>query len=176
MKVLSGILFSILLVTSLVQAVDHGEFSTDDHRPVLFSLFMNMNSTSLQADDAVLADSLGSGFELYFLLFDYSKYSRHKLLYMTLDAAVHGFKNSAFNIGTSTGLAVRTYIPFFKLTYGTGVHVRPRNLNDLPRWGLYGTVGVDFHKFFLSSRVMFHPTDQSLENELRFGCLFSGKY
>ena len=169
------LLLAGLLTAGFARAIEYGEFSSDGHRPVIWSLHASLNSRDYGDDQFKFLDSLGFGFELYFLINRDPPYTPHKLLYFYVDNDVSGMFKKQLVYTLTPGFMVRTYLPFLKLSYGAGPHVKIGHTH-YPAWGVYGQAIVDFHRFFIGSRIIFHPGSDRIENEIQFGYLFSGRY
>jgi hypothetical protein len=174
-RALLTLLLAGLLSAGTLGAVDYGEFASDDHKPVIWSLYSCLNSRDFGTDRFSLTGNLGFGFALYFLINPETEYTPHKLLYFTVDNNLSEMFRKQLVYTLAPGFLVRTYIPFLKLSYGAGAHVKVGHTR-YPAWGVYGQAMVDFHRFFLGSRIVFHPGSDRIENEILFGYLFSGRY
>jgi len=158
-----------------LKAVDYGEFASDSHRRVIWSLHMSLNNRDMLAEKFKFADGLGFGFSLYFLISPESVFTPHKLLYFYVDNDLSGMFKDQLVYAVSPGFMVRTFIPFFKLSYGAGVQYKIGG-QGYPPWGVYGQAMLDFHRFYIGSRFVFHPGINVVENEIQVGYLFSGRY
>jgi hypothetical protein len=169
-------LFLVLLFGTLCFAVPAGEFSYTTHRNMILFLYASLNNREADIENFKFKSSFGAGFALYYRL---SKnnigYEPHKILYLSLNNDFSGFLDKRLVYQFDPGFLVRTYIPFLKLNYGAGLNFKFGN-SVYPPWGYYGTVGIDFHKFVINSRVIFHPNSNVVIGEIQLGILFSGKY
>jgi hypothetical protein len=138
--------------------------------------FIGMNFRGrdyMSTGEAVKLFGFGVGF-LYNINIDPS-WRGHKFLYSYLDVEFQQENNSARLdetmkpiFVTNPGLMVRTFIPYMKIFYGTGISLRFGS-SDFEKWGIYAQAGLEFWGFFLAARMVGSPGEAIINNEIRFG-------
>lgn len=165
----------LLVLAASLHAVPRGEFSVQNQKRVIGTFHLDLNSRDWNPDRPDILDAFGFGFGFHRqLTVPDSRFSQHKLFYLSFDNSLSGFRQSKLLYSLNLGFTVRTVIPFFKLMYGTGVNFKIGN-TPYPPWGVYGIVGIDFHNIMVNMRVIFHPGTDRFENELQLGYVFLGR-
>lgn len=153
------------------------DYKPKKYVPMLFGSANFRGRDYMTATEAYKTLGLG-GALLYNMNLD--KYWRgHKFLYWYMDVEFQQEWNTArvdeeFRpiLSLNPGILVRSYLPFIKIFYGTGLNFRIGN-SDFEPWGIYGQLGLEVYRFFLAAKVIFIPGEAITHNELRLGYIFT---
>lgn len=155
-------------------ALTDGEFGSTSHRKVIWSLYASAHNRGLYTG-WTLGERFGAGFGLGWLISPELSHTVNKLAYFTVDNTFTDFFASRFVHSVTPGFLVRTWLPFVKFGYGAGVDFRS-TWKQPTVWGVAASAQVEFHGFYLSSRFIFPVDGRPVENEIRCGFLFAGRY